>query len=53
VKVVVSSGHCPPEQVILLESLGVKRFLDKPYTAVKLLKILRDALSESAPMGTS
>ena len=40
VKVVVSSGHCPPEQVIILEGLGVKRFLDKPYTASKLLRVL-------------
>jgi CheY-like chemotaxis protein len=53
VKVVVSSGHCPPEQAILLESLGVKRFLDKPYTAGKLLKILRDSLTETAPTGNS
>jgi two-component system cell cycle sensor histidine kinase/response regulator CckA len=46
VKVVVSSGHCPPEQVVALEGLGVKRFLDKPYTASKLLKILHDTLAE-------
>ncbi len=49
VRIVVSSGHCPPDQVITLESLGVKRFLDKPYTASKLLRILREALTEPAP----
>jgi PAS domain S-box-containing protein len=48
VRVVVSSGHCPPEQAIQLEGLGVKRFLDKPYTAAKLLKVLHDTLAEPA-----
>ena len=30
VPVIVSSGHCQPDQVIVLEGLGVKTFLDKP-----------------------
>ncbi len=44
VRVIVSSGHCVPEQAILLESFGVKTFLDKPYTAAKLMKALQAEL---------
>ncbi len=44
VRVIVSSGHCQPEQSILLESLGVKTFLDKPYTAAKLMRALDTVL---------
>ena len=44
--VIVSSGHCPEEQTIALEALGVRTFLDKPYNAGKLLRALREVLSE-------
>jgi CheY-like chemotaxis protein len=50
VPVIVSSGHCQPEQVIVLEGLGVKTFLDKPYTAAKLMRALDSALSASKPV---
>lgn len=46
VKVIVSSGHLLPDQTVTLEKLGVKHFLDKPYTAAKLLRTLRTALDE-------
>src|SRR4051812_12393069 len=48
VKVIVSSGHLQPEQTVTLEKLGVKHFLDKPYTAHKLLKMIRASLGEAA-----
>jgi two-component system cell cycle sensor histidine kinase/response regulator CckA len=48
VRVIVSSGHCQPEQAILLEGLGVKTFLDKPYTAAKLMRALDQALNTPA-----
>ncbi|HEV7404849.1 MAG TPA: PAS domain S-box protein [Chthoniobacteraceae bacterium] len=46
VKVIVSSGHLQPEQTVTLEKLGVKHFLDKPYTANKLLRTIRASLAE-------
>jgi two-component system cell cycle sensor histidine kinase/response regulator CckA len=49
VRVVVSSGHCPPDQVITLEKLGVRRFLDKPYTATSLLRVLGEELAAPVP----
>jgi PAS domain S-box-containing protein len=49
IKVIVSSGHLQPEQSVVLEKLGVKHFLDKPYSATKLLKMIRSALEEPAP----
>ena len=48
VKVIVSSGHLLPEQTVTLEKLGVRHFLDKPYTAAKLLRTVRTALDEAA-----
>jgi two-component system, cell cycle sensor histidine kinase and response regulator CckA len=44
VRVIVSSGHCQPEQTIALEKLGVTTFLDKPYNAGKLLRAVRAEL---------
>ncbi len=41
VRVIVSSGHFQKENVTILESLGVRTFLDKPYTADKLLRSLQ------------
>jgi FixJ family two-component response regulator len=35
-----------PEQTVTLEKLGVKHFLDKPYTASKLLRTIRASLGE-------
>jgi PAS domain S-box-containing protein len=45
VRIVVSSGHFPKESLTVLESLGVKVFLDKPYTADKLLRSLHEVFS--------
>lgn len=47
VKVIVSSGHMQKEQIVVLEGLGVKTFLDKPYTADKLLRALQNVLQQS------
>jgi CheY-like chemotaxis protein len=48
VRVVVSSGHLQKENVVILESLGVKTFLDKPYNAEKLLRAVQTALQPVA-----
>lgn len=44
VRVVVSSGHMQKENLDALEALGVRFFLDKPYTADKLLRALHAIL---------
>jgi CheY-like chemotaxis protein len=44
VRVIVSSGHLQKENVVVLEGLGVKTFLDKPYTAEKLLRAVQTVL---------
>jgi CheY-like chemotaxis protein len=44
VRVIVSSGHMQKENVVVLEGMGVKHFLDKPYTADKLLRAVQDVL---------
>ena len=44
-KVIVSSGHVNKENQTILEGLGVKSFLEKPYTAEKLLRCVKDALA--------
>ena len=51
VKVIVSSGHIQKENQAILEGLGVKVFLDKPYTAEKLLRYVKQALA-AAPAST-
>jgi PAS domain S-box-containing protein len=43
-RVIVSSGHCAPEQASVLKDLGVTAFLNKPYNANRLLKALRYTL---------
>jgi DNA-binding NarL/FixJ family response regulator len=40
VRVIVSSGHMQKENQDALQSLGVSCFLDKPYSADKLLRAL-------------
>jgi two-component system cell cycle sensor histidine kinase/response regulator CckA len=45
VRVIVSSGHFQKENMVILEGLGVKTFLDKPYTAEKLLRAMREVLA--------
>jgi len=45
VKVIASSGHFQKENMVVLEGLGVKTFLDKPYTAEKLLRAVSTALA--------
>ncbi|MEO8350463.1 MAG: PAS domain S-box protein [Chthoniobacteraceae bacterium] len=46
VRAIVSSGHMQKEQQEILRSLGVKYFLDKPYSADKLLRALHSILAE-------
>jgi PAS domain S-box-containing protein len=48
VRVIVSSGHLQKENVVVLEGLGVKTFLDKPYTAEKLLRAVQTELRVEA-----
>ena len=47
VKVIVSSGHIQKENLTILNSLGVKTFLEKPYTAEKLLRSVKAMLAPS------
>ena len=49
VRVIVSSGHFQKENVTILERIGVRTFLDKPYTADKLLRSLQAELSSATP----
>ena len=44
VRVIVSSGHFQKENTTILSALGVKHFLEKPYSADKLLRALSDVL---------
>ncbi len=48
VRVIVSSGHLNQENLHLLSSLGVRHFLDKPYTADRLLRAVHDALADAS-----
>jgi len=48
VRVVVSSGHIQKEAMQELVALGVRHFLEKPYSADKLLRTIRRALGNSA-----
>ena len=45
VRVIASSGQFQKENMVVLESLGVRTFLDKPYTAEKLLRAMKSALA--------
>jgi PAS domain S-box-containing protein len=49
VRVIASSGHLHNENLATLKALGVKTFLDKPYTADKLLRAVRTVLDEKVP----
>jgi two-component system cell cycle sensor histidine kinase/response regulator CckA len=44
VRVIVSSGHMQKEAQVILSGLGVTTFLDKPYSADKLLRALRTVI---------
>ncbi len=48
VKVIVSSGYIQKENMTILNSLGVKTFLDKPYTAEKLLRSVKAMITTAA-----
>jgi PAS domain S-box-containing protein len=48
VRVVVSSGHVQKEAMQELVALGVRHFLEKPYSADKLLRTMRRALGAAA-----
>ena len=52
VKVIVSSGHVQKESQEILESLGVRVILEKPYTAEKLLRSVKNALVETPVAAT-
>ncbi len=47
-RIIVSSGHIQKENQAILEGLGVKAFLEKPYTAEKLLRCVKDAITAPA-----
>ena len=47
VRVIASSGQFQKETTVVLEGLGVKTFLDKPYTAEKLLRAMKSALGQA------
>jgi two-component system, cell cycle sensor histidine kinase and response regulator CckA len=49
VRIIVSSGHVTKEAQVILGGLGVTTFLDKPYSADKLLRALRAVLDAPAP----
>ena len=44
-KILVSSGHISVEKRAVLEGLGVIAMLEKPYTAEKLLRSVKEALN--------
>ncbi|HYR58901.1 MAG TPA: PAS domain S-box protein [Chthoniobacteraceae bacterium] len=44
VRVIVSSGHMQKEAQVILSGLGVSTFLDKPYSADKLLRAVRTVI---------
>jgi PAS domain S-box-containing protein len=46
VRVIASSGHMQKENVTVLNGLGVKALLDKPYTADKLLRAVHTVLRQ-------
>ena len=48
VRVIVSSGHVTKEAQVVLSGLGVTTFLDKPYSADKLLRALRTVIEAPA-----
>jgi signal transduction histidine kinase/CheY-like chemotaxis protein len=48
-RVIVSSGHFQKENMAVLNGLGVKVLLEKPYTADKLLRALRKVLETPVP----
>ena len=45
VRIIVSSGHFHKDNVTILEGLGIHAFLDKPYPADKLLRLLQSELA--------
>ena len=45
-KIIVSSGHLQKDIITVLSGLGVKAFLNKPYTADKLLRAIQAALKD-------
>ena len=51
VRVIVSSGHMQKEAQVVLSGLGVTTFLDKPYSADKLLRALRTVIEAPVAVG--
>ena len=52
-RVIVSSGHIQKENQTILEGLGVKQFLEKPYTAEKLLICVKQAFATALADGAA
>lgn len=48
VRVIVSSGHVDKDKQAIIEGLGVKLILEKPYTAEKLLRSVKGILTNKA-----
>jgi CheY-like chemotaxis protein len=46
-KIIVSSGHISTEKRTVLEGLGVMAMLEKPYTAEKLLRSVKEVLTRT------
>ena len=53
VRVIVSSGHMQKEAQVVLSGLGVTTFLDKPYSADKLLRSVRTVIETPATAQSS
>ncbi len=51
VRVIVSSGHINKENQTILEGLNIKAMLEKPYTAEKLLRCVKNALAATPVAG--
>ena len=45
VRIIVSSGHFHKDTGTILEGLGIRAFLDKPYSTDKLLRLLQSELA--------
>jgi PAS domain S-box-containing protein len=46
-RIIISTGHGQSEKIAELKSMGLRTFLNKPYTADRLLSALREELSSS------
>lgn len=49
VRVIAASGLNQPSQAKAAGNPGVRHFLPKPYSAERLLRLLREALTDRSP----